>query len=218
MSQLHEKESLVRRYTYLLIFDLMVIAGILSLFLPAYEKTRACSPDLFHVSLALMLYQVFSLVRNVLICGICYFTKRPEISSSIARVVLCLIECFAQGALIVWATIEVSTEEAVECANSDEAIGSVWKISVILIAVGFLVVFLQLVVTFIVCFIIVVFCCQYQRNNQQRLQQIQNRAPVLANALKSLNRKKFGDVQAKSGDVKECVICFEEFKKEEEIT
>ena len=102
--------------------DLLVLASITSVIIPKSSETKECSKQLFFAGLGITCYNVFFVLRNVAICIASYFSKNPLTNSTIARIGFICIDCIGYTLVVIWATMEISSEEASTCKEDNENI------------------------------------------------------------------------------------------------
>ena len=64
---------------------------------------------MFKAGLVLCLYNVFFVIRNILICSICYYTKNPLLNSTFSRLGFVCIDCIAYTVVVIWATTHLGS-------------------------------------------------------------------------------------------------------------
>ena len=143
------------------IVDLILVTMITAIFIPRADVTKRCSPNLFTAGIALCIYNVFFVLRNLAICTMSYFSKSPIYYSSVARLGFVCIDCCAYTAIVIWATTLIVDEESLACKESDDEINEFWYMIICFVVWGYLQLFLEWLVCLISFFICCLFGCFY---------------------------------------------------------
>ena len=92
----------------MILLDVLVVVSIVSVVIPKQEKTKECSIDLYWVGISLLIYNIFFVSRNILICGVAARTKNPLMNSTTARLGFIVIDCIAYTSILAWSTTIVA--------------------------------------------------------------------------------------------------------------
>lgn len=104
LTQSEQRESMIKRICVVIIFDFLLLVTMSFVILTGASKTKECSHDLFSAGMAIYIYNVFFVIRNVSICTVSYFTKNPHSNSTVARLCFIILDCLAYTTVVIWAT------------------------------------------------------------------------------------------------------------------
>lgn len=82
--------------------DLVIVIVLCGLLYPKANATIHCSTSLFVVGACLIAYQIFFVVRNVLIMACCVFNRNPDRRAMICRFGMTVIDSVCLTTFIVW--------------------------------------------------------------------------------------------------------------------
>lgn len=212
---------MVKRMAITILLDLLVVGCLASVIIPRSEQTRECSEDLYRAGLAICAYNAFFVVRNLIICASCYLSKNPVTYSTISRGACVCLDCILYTYCVAWVTYQISREKPMECKSLNDEVGQFWWVVMILTVVGYLQLFVEWIICLAASCVLCVFCCFYFAQNRARraeaLARFRQRAPLMARALDSMKRQKFKDIQKEVKDVESCIICFAQFKPNDDV-
>ena len=152
---------MVKTMAIYVIMDLILISLIFAIFVPRTDVTKNCSPSLYSAGVALCIYNVFFVLRNLAICTMSYFSKSPVFYSNFARLGFVCIDCCAYTAIVIWATTLIADDESLACKGSDDGIAEFWYLVVCLVAWGYLQLLLEWLVCLVAFFVTCLFGCFY---------------------------------------------------------
>mmetsp|Transcript_43668 Transcript_43668/g.57864 ORF Transcript_43668/g.57864 Transcript_43668/m.57864 type:complete len:130 (+) Transcript_43668:452-841(+) len=129
---------MVKRMAITVLLDLLVLGCLASVIIPRADMTKECSEDLYKAGLYICAYNVFFVVRNLIICASCYLSKNPVTNSTISRGVCVCLDCCLYTVVVIWVTLQISGDEAMTCKKVNEEISQFWWVVMILTVVGYL--------------------------------------------------------------------------------
>ena len=96
---------MVKRLAIVLIVDTLILAVIVMVIIPRGEITKECNSDLFWAGMSICLYQVFFILRTIVICTVSDYNQNPLNTSTLSRLGFVCIDCIAYTAIVVHATL-----------------------------------------------------------------------------------------------------------------
>ena len=152
-------------------------------------------------------------LKNLLVITGIYLSNNPKSTKGIIDVCyLCVVLNFQFAWLIYGNTFHYSDENQ-NCRAMNSTLNSLWILEMIIIATGYIFFFGYGVI----CCLISCLCCMVcSQGRSGQMDQMVDRVPYMA-AVSSLNKKEFKEVNSKSKNMTECVICMSEFKEEDQI-
>ena len=96
---------MIKTMVIYIMLDIILLVVIFTVFVPRSDVTKKCSSDLYFAGVALTIYNVFFVLRNLAICSASYFSKNPVNNSNLARLGFVCIDCCGYTAIVVWATL-----------------------------------------------------------------------------------------------------------------
>ena len=200
----------------------MLLTAIIAVVIPRAQVTKECCSDLYSAGVAICIYNLFFVVRNIFICAFSYNTKNPVKTSLLSRLAFICIDCLAYTVIVIWATVQVTSENATRCKDQIQEVSEFWWMVLIVCVIGYLQMFIELLICLVTSCTLAIFCCIYfnsRREERERaVQRLQQHAPMLARALSSLRRNKFKDLSTRAKEAKSCIICFENFNESDDVT
>ena len=144
-----------------------------------------------------------------------YGTANPKSSKGIIDICyLCLFLNF-QLAWFIYGNTFHYTEQTMQCRKLNSSLNSLWILEMIIIATGYLFFFAY----GMICCVFSCLCCSIlgaAGSNRAQMDQMVARVPY-ANAISSLKRKNFKNVEEKAKNMDDCVICMSAFKDDDQI-
>ncbi|CDW75663.1 zinc finger protein [Stylonychia lemnae] len=146
------------------------------------------------------------------------FTKKEKAKPAIQLLSLanfCLIINF-QVAWLIYGNTFHYTRDSMRCKDNNDDFKSMWVLMMISIAFGYI---LFLVYGLLTCCCLCascILCCGGGARNGQQPQFV-GRIPYM-NAVKTLNKKNFKNIDETNKNMTECLICLAQFQDDEEIT
>ena len=144
-----------------ILLDLLVAGCLASVLIPRAEITKNCSEDLYYTGLAICAYNVFFVVRNLIICASCYLSKNPVTNSTISRGAFVCLDCFLYTFVAVWSTQNMFRDDVMACKDQDENLSQFWWSVLILIIAGYLQLFVEWILCLVASCVFCFFCCFY---------------------------------------------------------
>lgn len=117
LTQSEQRVDMIKRICVVIIFDFLLLVTMSFVILTRIDKTKECSSELFGAGMAIYIYNVFFVARNVCICAVSYFTKNPHMNSTVARLCFIFLDCLAYTTVVIWATVKLVDEMSVYCRD-----------------------------------------------------------------------------------------------------
>lgn len=192
---------MVKRMAISILLDLLVAGCLISVLLPRSDVTKNCSIDLYNTGLAICAYNVFFVVRNLIICASCYLSENPVTNTTISRGAFVFVDCALYTYVSVWATQNMLRDSVMECKDKDENISQFFWSVLCLIIVGYLQLFVEWILCLVTSCIFCIFCCFYFGQRRQdratALERFREHAPMMARAKESISKQKYKDLSSK---------------------
>ena len=157
----HTRKNMAKRMTCIIVFDMILLSLVMIVLLPRAEVTKACSSDLYWAGMAILVYALFFVMRNIFICALSYFSMNPANNSAISRLSFICIDCFAYTAILIWATYLLYESESTYCRDSAEDIKYYWWLCFGMCIFGYVQMFFEWLLCLIAGCVSCVFCCIY---------------------------------------------------------
>jgi len=141
--------------------DFIVLAAIGLVIFPRAEVTKECSNELYWAGIGICIYNLFFVVRNLFVCATSYFTKSPVYTSTLIRLGFICIDCIAYSAIVVWATIQVSSDSAMQCSSAIDEVDEFWWMVLVMIVIGYIQMFVEWLICLVSSCLLCFFCCFY---------------------------------------------------------
>lgn len=170
-SREEQKYQMMKKMTVVILIDGMVMAVIAAMLFPRSDITKECSQELFDAAFGLWVYTLFFVLRNIFVCVVSCLSVQPLYNSTLLRIAFICIDCLAYTAVVVWATVQTSSEQAVACKESQEGINELWWFTMALIIYGYIQIFFDFLVCLVSSCVVCFFCCFYlAARSEQRSQ------------------------------------------------
>ncbi len=144
-----------------ILMDLLIVGSITSVVFPKGDVTKKCSEDLYNVGMVICLYNVFFVIRNLVICGISYITKNPVTNSTISRLGCICLDCIAFTFVVIWATTILVQPEVSQCKDVNEDIEQFYWVVVAMVVFGYIMIFAEFLICLVSTCVFCFFLCFY---------------------------------------------------------
>ena len=111
--------------------DMILVILIGGFLLGRGGTTKKCDSALFWAGMSFLMYGGFFIVRNIIICLSCYWTKNPKLYSLIGRGIGWFIDWILLTILVIYATTAIKSEHSIECKDSEPIIEQWYMITLI---------------------------------------------------------------------------------------
>lgn len=152
---------MLRQMCLVIVFDFIIMSIIVMFVIPRASETKDCSSELYWAGMALCIYLVFFVVRNIFIMVCCFYSKNPNYRSTISRIGCVCVDCFAFTTVVIWATNVLVSDEAQGCKDTSEPVGEFWWCLLTLIICGYLQIFFEWLLCLVTSCLVCVYCCIY---------------------------------------------------------
>jgi len=154
-----------------------------------------------------------SVLKNLAAIAVIYMSSCPKKhKATIDLLYLCVVLNFQFAWLIYGNTFHYS-DVNVQCRAMNDTLNSLWILEMIILAVGYI---YFAVYGCAFCVLSCVCCLMVNAANQAQMQEMVQRIPY-GQAVAGLKRTEFKNVQEKNKNMKDCVICMQDFKEDDQI-
>ena len=144
-----------------ILMDLLIVGSIASVVVPKSGSTQDCDEDLYWAGIVICLYNVFFVVRNLIICGLCYMTRNPVSNSTVSRLSCVCVDCFAYTAVVIWATTILVSDKANACKDNDEEVEQFYWVVLAMVIYGYIMIFVDWLICLVTSCVFCFFLCFY---------------------------------------------------------
>ena len=146
---------MIKRICTVIILDMSLLIATSFVIVTKGEATHICNADLFWAGLQISIYNLFFVLRNVIICSAAYFKMNPLLKSNISRLFFVLFDCAFYTAIVILVTIKFIGDESQHCKSTVKEAEVYWYMVLVLIIIGYF----QVLLDWVLCIITSVACC-----------------------------------------------------------